>query len=326
MPLVELRAEGLYCPVGGFYIDPCAAVDRAVITHEHAVAPNARADAYLTANPGKALLRARVGPEATIESAEYGENRSAGAVRLSFHPAGHILGSAQVRIEHGGEVWVVSGHYKLGPDPTCAAFEPLRCHTFVTEATFALPIFHWPDTDQVRDAIHAWWRANQQAGKATLLFTHPVGQAQRLLAMLDPSIGPIYTDESVESITTIYRKQGIRLAPATLAGDAGDWRHALVLALPSAHGSAWARRLGPASTALASGWMRIRGTRRRRSLDRGFVLSDHADWPGLLRAIEETHAERVWVIGGFRGPLTRWLQERGREALAVEAPFEEAEP
>ena len=133
MPLVEPRAEGLYCPVGGFYIDPWAAVDRAVITHEHAVAPNARADAYLTANPGKALLRARVGPEATIESAEYGENRSAGAVRLSFHPAGHILGSAQVRIEHAGEIWVVSGHYALEPDPTCASFEPLRCHTFVTD-------------------------------------------------------------------------------------------------------------------------------------------------------------------------------------------------
>jgi len=323
---VELRAEGLYCPSGNFYFDPVGAVDHAVVTHAHAVASNAPAGAYLTANPGEALLRTRLGPQAVLECLEYGETRSIGEVRVSFHPAGHILGSAQVRIERGGEIWVVSGHYKLAPDPTCAAFEPLRCHTFVTEATFALPIFHWPGTDEVRDAIHAWWRANQQADRATLLFTHPVGQAQRLLVMLDPSIGPIYTDESVESITTIYRKQGIRLAPATPANEAGDWRHALVLAPPSAHGTNWARRLGPASTGLGSGWMRIRGTRRRRSLDRGFVLSDHADWRGLLRAIEETRAERIWVTGGFRGPLTRWLREHGREALAIEAPFEEAEP
>lgn len=326
MPLVELRAEGLYCPVGGFYIDPCAAVDRAVITHEHAVASDTRADAYLTANPGKTLLRARLGPEATIESAEYGENRSAGAVRLSFHPAGHILGSAQVRIEHGGEIWVVSGHYALEPDPTCASFEPLRCHTFVTEATFALPIFRWPDAAGVRDAIHAWWRANQQAGRATLLFAHPVGQAQRLLAMLDPSIGPIYTHESINPVNAIYVQQNVRLAPAIAAGESGGWRQALILAPPWVHGSAWARRFGPASTALASGWMRIRGTRRRRSLDRGFVLSDHADWPALLRVIEETHAEQILVTGGFRSPLTRWLQERSREAQSIETPFEEAEP
>jgi len=324
---VELRAEGLYCPPGDFYIDPWAAVGRAVVTHAHAVSVNALAGAYFTAKPGVMLLRGHhLGPQAIIECQEYGEIRSVGGVRISFHPAGHILGSAQIRIEHGGAVWVVSGHYKLAPDPTCASFEPLRCHTFVTEASFALPIFRWPDANEVREAVHAWWRANQQAGSATLLFTEPVGQAQRLLAMLDPSIGPIYTHESIDPINAIYAQQNIPLAPATPASDAGDWRRALILAPPSAHGSAWARRFGTASTAVASGWMRIRGTRRRRSLDRGFVLSDHADWPGLLRAIEETHAERIRVMGGFRGPLTRWLQERGRDALAIETPFGESEP
>lgn len=323
---MELRPEGLYCPPGDFYIDPWMAVGRAAVTHVHAVSANAPAGAYLTAKRGVTLLRAHLGPQATIESLEYGESRSVGGVRVSFHPAGHILGSAQIRIEHGGEVWVLSGHYKLAPDPTCAAFEPLRCHTFVTEASFALPIFRWLDSGVVRDAVHAWWRANQQVGSATLLFTHPLGQAQRLLAMLDPSIGPIYAHESIDPINAIYAQQNIHLAPATPAGEVGDWRRALILAPPSAHGSTWARRFGTASTALASGWMRIRGTRRRRSLDRGFVLSDHADWPGLLRAIEETRAERIRVTGGFRGPLTRWLQERGRDALAIETPFEESEP
>lgn len=323
---MELRPEGLYCPPGDFYIDPWAAVDRAVVTHSHAVSVNALAGAYLTAAPGVTLLRAHLGPRAVIESLEYGESRSLGGARITLHPAGHILGSAQIRIEHGGEVWVVSGHYKLAPDPTCVPFEPLGCHTFVTEASFALPIFRWPDSSVVCDAVHAWWRASQLAGSATLLFTHPVGQAQRLLAMLDPSIGPIYTHESIDPINAIYAQQNIHLAPAALVGDAGDWRHALILAPPSAHGSPWSRRFGTASTALASGWMRIRGTRRRRSLDRGFVLSDHADWSGVLHAIEETRAERIRVTGGFRGPLTRWLQERGRDALAIETPLEESEP
>jgi putative mRNA 3-end processing factor len=324
--LLELRAEGLYCPPGDFYIDPWASVNRAVVTHAHAVAADRLARAYLTAEAGKELLPPQVRQHASHEFLAYGESRSVGDVRISFHPAGHILGSAQVRLEHGGDVWVVSGHYKLAPDPTCSPFEPLRCHTFVTEAIFALPIFRWPDASEVREAIHAWWRANQETGSATLLFAHPMGQAQRLLTMLDPSIGPIFTHESVESVNAIYREQEIRLAPTTLADTAGDGRRALVLAPPSAHNSTWVRRFGPASTAFASGWMRIRGTRRRRSLDRGFVLSDHADWPGVLRAIEETHAERVWVTGGFRAPLARWLQEGGREAIAIEAPFEEAEP
>lgn len=326
MPVLELRAEGLYCPPGNFYIDPWAAVDRAVVTHAHAVAANALAGAYLTARPGDALLRAQLGPLATLESMDYGESRSIGDAHVSFHPAGHILGSAQLRIEHAGEVCVVSGHYKLAPDPTCAPFEPLPCHVFVTEATFGLPIFRWRDAGEIRDLIHGWWRANQQAGRATLLFAHAMGQTQRLLAMLDPSLGPIYTHESIESVTAIYRQRGIRLAPAAAAGANGDWRRALVLAPTSAHGSDWERRFAPASTAIASGWMRIRGTRRRRSVDRGFVLSDHADWPGLLSAVEETRAERIWVTGGFRGPLARWLQERGREAIALESPPEEAEP
>jgi putative mRNA 3-end processing factor len=326
VPLLEIAADGLYCAAGDFYIDPWGPVRHAVVTHAHAIAGHATAGSYLTAKPGEALLRTRLGTDAALESVDYLETINLGGARVSLHPAGHILGSAQVRIEHRGEIWVVSGHYALEPDPTCASFEPLRCHTFVTEATFALPIFRWPDVAGVRDAIHAWWRANQQAGSATLLFAHPVGQAQRLLAMLDPSIGPIYTHESINPVNAIYVQQNVRLAPAIAAGESGGWRQALILAPPSVHGSAWARRFGPASTALASGWMRIRGTRRRRSLDRGFVLSDHADWPALLRVIEETHAEQILVTGGFRGPLTRWLQERSREAQSIETPFEEAEP
>jgi putative mRNA 3-end processing factor len=271
------------------------------------------------------VLRARLGADARIQTAEYGEAVTLGGARVSLHPAGHILGSAQVRIEVGGEVWVVSGDYKLAVDSTCAAFEPLRCHTFVTESTFGLPIFRWPAEHEVAGAIHAWWRGNQEAGRASILFAHPLGKAQRVLALLDALAGPIYTHGAVERMNAVYRAQGIRLAPTTHAGAKGEWARGLIVAPPLSHGSAWERRFGRASTAFASGWMRIRGTRRRRSLDRGFVLSDHADWTGLLQAIGETQAESVWVTHGFRAPLERWLAEHGRMARAVAVEYEEAE-
>ena len=315
MALLEARDNGLYCPEGEFYIDPPAPVARAVITHAHSDHACPGCGAYLTSEPGAPLLRARLGPEARVQALAYGESLALGGVALSLHPAGHILGSAQVRLERGGEVWVASGDYKLAPDPTCAPFEPLRCHTFVTESTFALPVFRWPVESEVLAAIHAWWRGNRGAGKTSLLFAHPLGKAQRLLAQLDGSIGPILVHESVERMNRFYREQGIALAPAT---EQGDGKGALVVAPPLSHGSAWARRFGTASTAMASGWMRVRGTRRRRALDRGFALSDHADWAGLLAAIDRTGAETVWVTHGYRAPLVRWLEEHGRQAVAVE--------
>jgi putative mRNA 3-end processing factor len=326
VPLLDLTSNGLYCPAGDFYIDPWGPVKRAVLTHAHAAVGLSRADSYLITKPGESLVRAQLGPDVAIEAVEYGVTVTMGSVRVSLHPSGHIHGSAQVRIEHAGEVWVFSGHYKLASDSTCAPFEPLPCHTFVTESTYGLPIFRWRDESEIRDAVHAWWRTNLEAGRASLLFAHPVGKAQRLLTILDTSIGPIYCHDAVESVNDLYRQQGIDLAPTVRLNSLGDWRKALVLAPPSAHNSGWVKRFGPASTALASGWMRIRGTRRRRSLDRGFVFSDHADWPALLRVIEATRAESIWVTGGFRSPVVRWIEERGGQALAVAGQWEEAEP
>jgi putative mRNA 3-end processing factor len=246
-------------------------------------------------------------------------------VRVSLHPAGHILGSAQVRIESGGEVWVVSGDYKLEPDPTCAAFEPVACDTFVTEATFGLPIYRWPPEAEVFAEIQSWWAANQQAGKASVLFAYSLGKAQRVLAGLDSVAGPIYTHGAVEKYCRHYREAGIALAPTThadAAPAATDWSRALILAPPSANGTPWIRRFGPLSTGFASGWMRIRGARRRRSLDRGFVLSDHADWPGLMSAIRLSGASRVWVTHGYRAPVVEWLKQQGIDAQAVETRFD----
>jgi putative mRNA 3-end processing factor len=252
---------------------------------------------------------------AAIQTEPYGASIRIGAVSVSFHPSGHILGSSQIRIERGGEIWVVSGDYKLAPDPTCTPFEPVRCHTFVTESTFGLPIFRWSDARQTVTEIQDWWRVNRQSGRASILFAYPVGKAQRILSMLDAGAGPLIYHEPVERINAIYRAQGIALP---LPADASVYGEALIVASPLAQGSAWLRRFGTASTAFASGWMRIRGARRRRSLDRGFVLSDHADWPALLEAIEQSGAETVWVTHGYIAPVVRWLQEHGRQAVPVE--------
>ena len=236
--------------------------------------------------------------------------------RVSFHPAGHILGSSQIRIEHGGEVWVVSGDYKLAPDPTCAPFEPVRCHTFVTESTFGLPIFRWNDAAQTVAEIQHWWRANRQSGRASILFAYPVGKAQRILSMLDAGAGPLVFHEPVERINAIYRAQGIALPLA--GGRFGVLRGAdrgFAAAPRGRHGCAASVRPPPR---LRRAGCASADARRRRSLDRGFVLSDHADWPALLQAIGQTGAETVWVTHGYIAPLVRWLQEHGKQAVPVE--------
>lgn len=323
--LLERTPDGLYCAAGDFYVDPWNPVARAVISHAHRdhLCPGSKH--YLSARPCEALLRARAGADAAIESAGYGAPVDINGVRLSFHPAGHILGSAQVRIEHHGEIWVVSGDYKLAADPTCPSFEPVQCHTFVTESTFGLPIFRWPEPTEVLEEVNAWWRSNQQAGKASVLFAYPLGKTQRVLAGIDRSIGPIYTHGAAEAFNRLYRECGIAL-PATEYAKAAppktDWTRALILAPPMAKTSPWLRRFGDLSTGLASGWMRIRGTRRRQSIDRGFVLSDHADWSGLLTAIRSSGAGRVWVTHGYRAPLARWLEENSLEAHAIETQYE----
>jgi putative mRNA 3-end processing factor len=324
-PLLQLTEDGLYCAQGDFHVDPWRPVARAVITHAHADHARWGSQRYLTSLEGQGVLRVRVGEQATIQAVAYGEPVDMQGVRVSLHPAGHILGSSQVRVEHGGRVWVVSGDYKVEPDATCTPFEPVRCHVFITESTFGLPIYRWDPQASVFADINAWWRANQEAGRASLLFGYALGKAQRLLSGLDPTIGPIFTHGAVEKLNCAYREGGIALPPTSYAGAAAkgtDWSRAMIVAPPSAHGTPWTRKFGPASTGLASGWMRIRGARRRQALDRGFVLSDHVDWPGLLGAIDATGAEEVWVTHGYSSVVARWLAEKGLHAVAVATRFE----
>jgi len=321
--LLRLRPEGLYCEAGGFFIDPWRPVDRAVITHAHADHARAGHRHYLVSRQGEGVLRSRLGAINT-QALNWREAVLHHGVRISLHPAGHVLGSAQVRIEHQGQVWVVSGDYKVQPDRTCTPFEPVRCDVFVTESTFGLPIYRWAPESQVMAEINAWWSANAQAGRSSLLMAYAFGKAQRILAGLNPDIGPIVCHGAMEPINAAYRAEGIALPDThriTELPDRSDLARALVLAPPSAAGTPWVRRLVQPSDAFASGWMAVRGMRRRRALDRGFVLSDHADWPGLHQAIDATRAQRVLVTHGDVPVMVRALRDRGLQAEALRTEF-----
>ena len=326
--LVTVRPEGLYCPLGDFYIDPWRPVARAVITHAHADHARRGHAAYVTHEHGAPLLRARLGADLVVQPLRYGETLTIGAVRVSLHPAGHVLGSAQVRLEHRGEVWVVSGDYKLDADGVSAAFEPVRCHTFITESTFGLPIYRWPDPEAVLAQLLHWWQVQASAGRISVVYAYGLGKAQRLLAALARAgtalPGPILVHPAVEPLNAVHRALGVALAPTqplastTSRAQAG---RALVLAPPAAQGGRMLRRLGEQADAHVSGWMLVRGQRRRRGVDAGFVLSDHADWPALQRAIAASGAERVLVTHGYVMPLVRHLQEQGLQAQPLVTEF-----
>ena len=323
--LIVARPEGLYCPPGDFYIDPWRPVERAIITHAHADHARLGHARYLAAEAGVGVLLSRL-PGINLQSVPYSERLTENGVTVSLHPAGHVLGSAQVRVEHAGRVWVASGDYKVETDPTCTPFEPVRCDTFITESTFGLPIYRWEPSRAVFDGIDSWWRHNAAQGRASVLFCYSFGKAQRILAGVDRGIGPIFCHGAVEPLNRAYRAAGVNLPPTRLVSEIGAkdktaFKDGLIVAPPSAQGSAWMRRFGDYSDAFASGWMRLRGTRRRRGLDRGFVLSDHADWPGLQAAIGATGAARVIVTHGQIEPMVRWLREQGLEAGAFATEY-----
>jgi putative mRNA 3-end processing factor len=327
-PLIEPSPEGLLCARGGFHVDPGGAASTAVITHvhgDHLVAGSAR---YVCAAPSLPFLRRRLGPEVAAEGVPYGQPFRLGDVSVSFHPSGHVLGAAQVRLQAGGEVWVVSGDYKRAPDPTCAPFEVVPCDVFVTEATFALPLYRWHDARAVVGEILDWWEANRAAGVASVLFAYAMGKAPRILAEMASAGDPVRTvlvHGAVEALVELYREAGVRMLPTAKVTETARGRSfagELILAPPGAGGTTWMRRFGAHETAFASGWMRVRGTRRRKGFDRGFTLSDHADWPALLRTIEQTGARRVLVTHGYADELARYLREQGYDADALPTSFQ----
>ncbi|MDP9174605.1 MAG: ligase-associated DNA damage response exonuclease [Planctomycetota bacterium] len=324
-PLIISTDQGLYCPPGNFHIDAWKPVPRNVVTHAHSDHARRGSERYLVPTDGAAVLKCRLGSEITVDVIEYGKAIQINGVTLSLHPAGHLLGSAQVRVEHQGEVWVFTGDYKTEADPTCRPFELVRCNTFITECTFGLPIFRWKPAVEIAADINAWWKQNIDHGRTSILLAYSLGKAQRALAMLDPQLGPILLHGAVHAMTETYRQAGVALPPALHASVENAKEHkrrAIIIAPPGAEGGPWIRKFHPESIAIASGWMQVRGHRRRQAVDRGFVLSDHVDWPSLQSTISATGAQHIIATHGYTGPLVRYLRESGKSAEEFATRFE----
>ncbi len=325
MPLITVRPEGLYCEIGDFFIDPWRAVDTALITHAHADHARAGSHLYVATQISEGILKKRLGSQIQFQGVEYGEPLKFGNIWVSFHPAGHVLGSAQIRVEYKDEVWVVSGDYKRCVDPSCAPFEVIPCHTFITEATFGLPIYTWQPGATTVKQIYDWWQSDRD--RPSLLFCYAFGKAQRILAELTQFTDQtVYLHGAIHSLTESYRTAGVSMIPTLSTSDqprSYKFKGDLILAPPSAHRSSWMKRFSQPQTAFASGWMAVRGARRRRGYERGFVLSDHADWPGLVQTVRQTKAQQVYVTHGQSEALARYLTEQyGLEAMPLKTLFE----
>ncbi|MGB5692677.1 MAG: ligase-associated DNA damage response exonuclease [Flavobacteriaceae bacterium] len=321
-PLLAFTDKGIYCSLADVYLDPWRPVNKAIISHGHADHSRAGHSNYITHHRNIPIMHHRLGP-VKVKGMDWGESFLINGVKFSLHPAGHIVGSSQIRVEHKGEVWVFSGDYKDEADGIATPFEPVRCHTFITECTFGLPAFKWSPQAEVFRDINQWWAGNKSEGLTSVLFGYSLGKAQRLIKYLDPSIGQVYTHAAVENLNEVIRKiaplpQTIRITRDTtkekLAGN-------IVIAPPSAHGSPWLKKMVPYVTASASGWMMFRGARRRRAIDKGFVLSDHCDWQGLLSSIEATGANRVICTHGYSEIFSRFLREKSYEAFTESTDY-----
>jgi putative mRNA 3-end processing factor len=321
-PLLQFTSSGIFCPDADVYIDPWKPVDRAIITHAHSDHARFGNKHYLAHKDSESILRLRLG-DIDLQTVDYGEVVSINGIKFSLHPAGHIIGSAQVRVERNGEVWVASGDYKIQDDGFSAPFELVKCNTFITESTFGLPIYKWPSQTLVMDEIREWWQQNQVQGKASVLMGYALGKIQRIIVNLQPFIGPVFAHGAVFNVNQKLREAGFNLPMIAFASDIEKklFRDALILAPPSAVGSPWLKRFEPYSAGYCSGWMAVRGAKNRRAIDRGFVVSDHADWNDLNSTIAATGAERVYVTHGFTDTFARWLNEKGVEAHEVKTEY-----
>jgi putative mRNA 3-end processing factor len=331
MALIDFTDKGLYCSQGHFYIDPWVPVEKAVITHGHSDHAYPGSQAYLCHQQTKPILELRLGPGA-YQTLEWDESVLMNGVKVSLHPAGHVIGSSQIRVEYNGEVWVVSGDYKVANDGISGQFEPVQCNTFITESTFGLPIYKWRPQEEIYNSIGNWITKNQQAGKTSVLIAYSLGKAQRVLPAVAAVTNQIFVHGAIWNMHEALIHAGWKLPTVkrvTPETTKEELKGCVVIAPPSADGSPWIKRFSPYSIGVCSGWMQVRGTARRRNVDAGFAMSDHADWKGLLEAVQATGAQKVFVTHGFQAAFSRYLNEIGIEAAEVKTKYgndEEAEP
>lgn len=319
--MIEFTDKGLYVNQADVYIDPWRPVSKALVTHGHSDHARWGMKSYLCTHNALPVIKYRLNLGNNIQGIDWKETITINGVKFSFYPAGHIPGSAQIRVEYKGEVWVVSGDYKTEEDGFCETFEVIPCHTFITESTFGLPVFRWETQQTIINQINQWWQKNAALGRNCIISAYSLGKAQRIIAQIDSTIGPIVTHGAVENINNILRCQGYALPKTQRAEVSKAYSGALIIAPGSAIESPWSKKFGDFSSAIASGWMNMRGNRRRRGVERGFVLSDHADWDGLLKAIKETGAENIYVTHGYKHLFAKHLSEIGYNAGVVETAY-----
>jgi putative mRNA 3-end processing factor len=328
MELLEFTSSSISCPEANVHIDPWKPVDFAIITHAHSDHAKPGCRHYLAHHDSASILRLRLGENISLQTVGYGEEILIQGVKFSLHPAGHVIGSSQIRVERGGEVWVASGDYKAQDDHFCTPFEPVRCHTFITESTFGLPIYKWAPQHEVMQEIKEWWIQNQIKGKASVLMGYALGKMQRLIANLQPFEKPVFAHGAIFNVNEQLRSAGRALPHiprVTNETPKKTYRESLILAPSSALNSPWLKRFDPYSIGYCSGWMAVRGAKNRRAVDRGFVLSDHADWNELNDVISATGAQKVFVTHGYTDTFSRWLNEKGIEAHEVKTHYGEEE-
>lgn len=319
MDLIEFRPEGMFVPPANCYIDPYKPVLKALITHAHSDHARWGMQEYIAEKSGLPLLKHRLG-DVLLKGFDYNEPFEINGVKFSFHPSGHVPGSAQIKVEYQGEVWVAAGDYKVVDDGLSKPFEAQKCDVFITESTFAMPVYRWKPQDEIMDEINSWWKENQEKGYCSVVFAYSLGKAQRILQGVDHSLGRVWVHGAVANMNEACEAGGYQLkdwSPIPAQAESKQFRKDLVIAPPSAAGTSWLKKFEPYSDAQASGWMAVRGTRRRLSADRGFVLSDHADWPGLIDAVKKTEASRIIVSHGFTDVFARYLNENGWKAQAI---------
>jgi putative mRNA 3-end processing factor len=322
--LLVHTALGLYCPKADVYLDPWKPVKKAILSHGHADHARWGSSSYLCTPTAAPVIKYRLG-DINLETLPFGEEKLINGVSFSFHPAGHILGSAQIKVSYKGEIVVFSGDYKTANDGFSEVFEPVKCHTFITESTFGLPVYHWQDQKWVFNEMEEWCKNNRNNGQLSILYGYSLGKAQRILQGLPESIGPIFTHSTIEAVLNVMRNQGVSLKntiPVNEHLTRTELLNGVIIAPPAVQNSNWLKKFEPIRNGVVSGWMALRGARRRRNADKGFVLSDHADWEGLNEAISLTGAENVFVTHGYTDILSKWLIDKGLNAHPLETNFE----
>ena len=324
MGLLAFDDRGIYCQQGDFYIDPWRPVGKAVITHGHSDHARQGHDKYLSTPETAVVLKYRLGGNIHVQTIKYGETIVIHGVEVTLIPAGHIIGSAQVKVSYKGEIWVVTGDYKLEDDGFSGTFEPVPCHRLITECTFGLPIYKWQPQEEIFESINQWWSTNQKKGMVTLLTGYSLGKAQRLIQGLDSSIGKIFTHGAIENTNKVLRDAGIRIKDTTYFSPdikQKDLIGNLVIAPPGVLNSSWLKRIKEYESGVASGWMAVRGNRRRRRVDRGFALSDHLDWEGLNQVVDICNPEYIYATHGYKETVAKWFENKGRKAYVADTLY-----